>query len=133
MARGDVNGAITVLDAVPSASRAHPHARWVRAGLMNQRGTLTDLADAIDDVGGVTLDPRQRLAFDIGVYDKALRHVITHGNPSQIRIGDVPATSMALRAALERAYRDLADLTPEPTERFALVDRANAVRPWSLT
>lgn len=133
VARGDVNGAITVLDTVPPSSRAHPQARWVRAGLMNQRGTLTDLADAIGDVGGVTLDPRQRLAFDIGVYDRALRHVVTNGDAARIRIGDVPATSLALRSALERSYRELAELTPESSERFALVDRANAVRPWSLT
>lgn len=133
MARGDVNGAITVLDTVPPSSRAHPQARWVRAGLMNQRGTLTDLADAIGDVGGVTMDPRQRLAFDIGVYDRALRHVVTNGDAARIRIGGVPATSLALRTALERSYRELAELTPESSERFALVDRANAVRPWSLT
>lgn len=133
VARGDVNGAISVLDAVPPSSRAHPQARWVRAGLMNQRGTLTDLADAIGDVGGVAMDPRQRLAFDIGVYDRALRHVVNNGDASRIRIGEVPATSLALRTALERSYRELAELTPEASERFALVDRANAVRPWSLT
>ncbi len=133
VAQSDVTGAINVLDAVPSASRAHPQARWVRAGLMNQRGTLTDLADAISDVRGVTLDPRQRLAFSIGVYDRALRHVVTNGNAAQIRIGGVRATSLTLRAALERSYRELADLTAESSERFTLIDRANAVRPWSLT
>ena len=44
----------------------------------------------------------------------------------------MPATDRPLRDALERAYRDLAVLTPPGEERVALVDRANAVRRWTL-
>jgi len=37
------------------------------------------------------------------------------------------------RAALERAFRSLARLAPSDEERFALVDRANAYRPRTMT
>ena len=39
----------------------------------------------------------------------------------------------AQRAALEQAYRSLAKLAPTDQERYALVDRANACRPRTLT
>ncbi len=38
-----------------------------------------------------------------------------------------------MRRGLERALRDLASVTADPAERIALVDEANAVRPWSMT
>ena len=47
-------------------------------------------------------------------------------------IAGVPAQEAPLRDALERAYRDLAALTPAGEERVQLVDRANAVRRWTL-
>ena len=37
------------------------------------------------------------------------------------------------RMAVEKEYRYLADYTPDPLERAALIDRANAIRPWSWT
>jgi serine/threonine-protein kinase PknG len=37
-----------------------------------------------------------------------------------------------VRFGLERAYRLLATLEPDPQARYALVDEANAVRPRTL-
>ncbi len=37
-----------------------------------------------------------------------------------------------LRLGLERAYRALAAMQTDTLERYALVDRANAVRPWTM-
>ena len=50
----------------------------------------------------------------------------------QTTIGNVAATGPELRAAAERAYRDLATLTSDRAERIQLVDAANSVRPRTL-
>jgi serine/threonine-protein kinase PknG len=39
----------------------------------------------------------------------------------------------ALRFGLERGYRALASLTPDPARKVELVDMANAVRPRTWT
>ena len=54
------------------------------------------------------------------------------GPQESVEIAGVPAADRPLRDALERAYRDLAALTPAGEERVSLVDRANTVRRWTL-
>lgn len=49
------------------------------------------------------------------------------------RIGDHPATETGVRDGLETALRSLARDTTDLAERVELVNRANAVRNWSLT
>lgn len=133
LGRDDVPGAIAALDSVPAASRAHPRARWLRAELLRRRGALADLLESMRSVQRLTLDPRQRSSFDASVYEQALEQVRQHGEKPDWRLGQVPVTSDALRRALEKEYRYLADYTPDPHERAGLIDRANAVRPWSWT
>lgn len=133
LGRGDVDGAISALDSVPPGSRAHPRARWLRAELLRRRGGLADLRESVHSVSRLTLDPRQRAHFSAGVYEQALEQVREHGERPDWRLGEVPLTRDALRQALEHEYRFLADYTPDPAERAALIDRANAVRPWSWT
>lgn len=53
--------------------------------------------------------------------------------PTPARIGSVEATETAVRDALEAALRATARDTDDLQERVALVNRANAVRNWSLT
>ena len=45
----------------------------------------------------------------------------------------VGGTRDALRRAVEMEHRFVATYTPDPQERAGLIDRANAVRPWSWT
>ncbi|GAA5161494.1 tetratricopeptide repeat protein [Ornithinimicrobium tianjinense] len=132
-ARDDEDGAIAALDSVPASSRAHPRARWLRAELLRQRGSLADLRESVHGVSRLTLDPRQRSSFNVTIYEQALRQVDEHGEQPGWRLGEVPVTHDGLRRALEKEYRYLADYTPDPLERAALIDRANAVRPWSWT
>ena len=132
-ARDDEDGAIAALDSVPASSRAHPPARWLRAELLRGRGTLADLRESVHSVSRLTLDPRQRAQFNATIYEQALEQVAAHGEKKDWRLGEVPVTQDALRRAVEKEYRTLADYTPDPTERAALIDRANAVRPWSWT
>ncbi|GGK68235.1 serine/threonine-protein kinase [Ornithinimicrobium pekingense] len=133
LGRGDVDGAIRALDSVPAGSRAHPRARWLRAELLRRRGSLADLRESVHAVSRLTLDPKQRALFNATIYEQALAQVAKDGERADWRLGEVPVTRDALRRALEQEYRVLADYTPDPVERATLVDRANAVRPWSWT
>ena len=47
-------------------------------------------------------------------------------------VGSVPATEAGLRAGLESAYRALAREAPLREDRIGFVNRANAVRSWTL-
>ena len=54
------------------------------------------------------------------------------GNPATQVVG-VPMTEPDVRVALEHVYRSAARLSDDPQQRIELVDRANAVRPRTLT
>src|SRR5699024_4461810 len=108
-------------------------ARWLRAELLRQRGSLADLREAVHSVRRLTLDPRQRAQFHATIYEQALAQVARHGEKPDWRLGEVPVTRDKLSRQLEKEYRFLADYTPDPQERAGLIDRANAVRPWSWT
>ena len=50
--------------------------------------------------------------------------------PAKLLGGALAETDV--RLGLERAYRLLASLEPDPEARYALVDQANAVRPQTV-
>ena len=116
---------------MPASSRAHPRARWLRAELLRHRGSLADLRESVHAVSRLTLDPKQRAQFHVTIYQQALERVAKDGPKPDWKLGEVPVTTDALHRALEKEYRFLADYTPDPLERAELIDRANAVRPWS--
>ena len=101
----------------------------------HQRGDGCDdqKRDVEPAMARLTLDPKQRAMFNATIYEQALARVAQDGERADWRLGEVPVTRDALRRALEKEYRVLADYTPDPVERATLVDRANAVRPWSWT
>ncbi len=133
-ARGDSRGAITALDLVPPASSAYGRARWLRAELSVHGGGGPSIYDqALRDGDRLDAAPIQRASFRARVFAQALAEVNAQQPPRGTTIGGYQATPRQLRLALEDAYRRLAALTTEPAERAALVDKANEVRPWSLT
>jgi serine/threonine-protein kinase PknG len=83
-------------------------------------------------IDSVTIDPVDRARLATGVLSAALDVVERSGPRENVTIAGVPAEEAPLRDALERAYRDLAALTPARDERVALVDRANTVRRWTF-
>jgi serine/threonine-protein kinase PknG len=132
-ARGDLDGALAALDLVPATSRGYVEARRQRATLLAGSGRgLTALSDALGSIESVTIDPFDRARLVTGVLDAALVAVADQGPQEQVLIAGVPAQEAPLRDALEHAYRELAALTPAGDERIRLVDRANAVRRWTL-
>jgi serine/threonine-protein kinase PknG len=58
--------------------------------------------------------------------------VRSHGPRPDVNVGGVSATEHPLRAGLEHAYRQLAEMTDDRHERVRLVDRANRVRPRTM-
>jgi serine/threonine-protein kinase PknG len=132
-ARQDLDGALAALDLVPATSRGYVEARRQRAVLLAASGRgLLALSDAMGSIDSVTVDPLDRARLLSGVLDAALGVVQAKGPQEKVFIAGVPAQEAPLRDALEHAYRDLAALTPPGEDRVRLVDRANAVRRWTL-
>jgi serine/threonine-protein kinase PknG len=132
-ARGDVDGAVQALDLVPSTSRSFLAARRQRAATLyeSDRG-LPALGGAMDSLKGVSLDPRTQAELTVAILERALATVLRSGPDTKVMIGPYAARQESLRDGLESTYRALAGTESDESRRFALVDKANAVRRWTL-
>jgi serine/threonine-protein kinase PknG len=132
-ARGDVPGAVQALDLVPSTSRSYPESRRLRAMQLYESGQgLPSLAQAMDSINGVRLDPREQAELTAQILERAVSEVEKKGPNNAVKIGAYPALDETLRDGLEATYRHLATFETEERSRYALVDKANAVRRWTL-
>ena len=134
-ATGNVTGAVDALDLIPTSSRAYAPARQQRGRLLAESGQgLPALTEALRSVDGVPIDPSDKAGLTVSVLENALAWVTSpQGGPNPgITLAGRPATESGVRQGLEAAYRQLAEVTPDPAARTALVDRANSVRPWSV-
>jgi serine/threonine-protein kinase PknG len=131
-ARKDTAGAVAALDMVPSTSRGFTEARRQRAThLYSSDGGLPALAEAMSSLEGVRLDPTEQAELTADILQRALAEV-EHSGPAPLTIGPYRAEDASLRDGLESTYRVLAGSTTDPQRRYELVDRANAVRRWTL-
>ncbi|MEI8408284.1 MULTISPECIES: serine/threonine-protein kinase [unclassified Kribbella] len=131
--RGDLDGAIAALDLVPRTSGAYIRARRQRAGLLAGSGRgLPALAEAMNSINALTIDPVDRANLAADVFRTALAEVQQSGPQEGLRIDGQEATEPALRDGLEATYRQLANHAKSRPERIALVDLANEVRGWTL-
>ncbi|MET7768255.1 tetratricopeptide repeat protein [Nocardia sp. NPDC005366] len=133
---GDPASAIETLRQVRSSSRNYDAARMTLALLLvsppSAQLTQDRLDEAANRLHGLPTE-RRVLELRAAVLDSALRWFCAGGRP------DSPAdtilgcvyTDRGLRKGLESALRAVAYATPDSLVRFALVDRANAVRPRS--
>ena len=128
---------MAALDLVPTTSRGYVESRQLRAEALldGSANDLTALDQAMRTIEGAQVDGPTRQRFAVRILSEALPVVISAGAqaPPGSRIGSVPATETGVRDGLERALRALARDTDDLKERVALVNRANAVRNWSLT
>jgi len=132
-ARGDVLGAVQALDLVPSTSRSYPEARRLRARQLYESGDgLPALAQAMDSISGVRLDPREQSELTAQILERAIAEVDKNGSKSEVKIGPYSADDETLRDGLESTYRQLAGIETDQQRRYALVDKANAVRRWTV-
>jgi serine/threonine-protein kinase PknG len=132
-ARGDVPAAVQALDLVPSTSRSYPEARRLRARQLYESGDgLPALAQAMDSISGVRLDPREQSELTAQILERAIAEVNKNGSKSNVKIGPYSADNETLRDGLEATYRQLAGIETDQQRRYALVDKANAVRRWTI-
>jgi len=140
-----VNGGAAVADggvpagAVPAGgvSAGGVPAAGVSAGGVS----VGDLRQADSRLGVLSLDDLRREQLTVEILRAALDWVSTVPQRPRRR-GEAPAgerilgcepTERALRFGLERGYRALAGLSPDPARRNQLVDMANSVRPRTWT
>ncbi len=131
--RGDVAGAVAALDLVPSTSRSYTEARRLRAIQLYESGQgLPSLAQAMDSLQGVSLNPRDSAELTAAILERAVAEIGKNGPKTGVMIGPYAAREEALRDGLELTYRKLAGTETDDRRRWALVDKANAVRRWTL-
>lgn len=135
LATGDRDGAVRVLDDVPTTSIHSVSARLAGVRIRIASGehgepSDDDLAEAERQLAGVELDEASRAAISSEVFEAALRREcrLDHA-PSGRRVLGCPLAEPDLRRALERCYRTLARHTDDLDRRIELVNKANTVRP----
>lgn len=134
--RGDAQGAVAALDLVPTTSRGYTESRQLRAEVLLSGGSqdVAVLDQAMRTIEASSVSPQVRQQFTVRILSEALPVVSGGaGLPDGARIGSVAATEAGVRDGLENALRMLARDAIDLTERVELVNRANAVRNWSLT
>jgi len=142
LAGGDRAAAIAVLDEVPDSSSRHTPAQVaaIRARLDAAAGPRTeaDLVDAAARLERLGLDPGAHARLSVEICTAALEWLDqTAAVPAPAVTGGTrllgrPLTEREMRLGLESGYRALASLERTALARYALVDRANAVRPRTL-
>jgi len=127
---------VNVLSAVPDTSTQHLAAQIaaVRARLAASdlsALSASDVADAGARLEQLHLDPASLQTLTIEVLEAGLALVggFTAGSGQVLTC---EPTDNGFRLGLERSYRALARLARTPEERYALIDRANEVRPRTL-
>ena len=134
--RGDTQGAVAALDQVPPSSRGFVESRQVRADVLLATGTKRDLAlldQAMRSVESVAMDPTTQRRYTVRILQQALDVVLVVGGARTTKVGSFDATEDGLRDGLEETFRNLARDAARLDERIELVNRANAVRSWTLT
>ena len=140
LAQGARASAVEVLESVPPSS-THFVAAQVAAIKIKTRavgnGSVSegDLADAGSRLERLNLDAERRMRLSAEVLEAAFSWVraAPPGHQTPTRLLGRPLAERDVRFGLERCYRDLARLAHTPDERIELVDRANAIRPRTLT
>ena len=131
---GDLKGAQSALDLVPTTSRGFPESRRLLAQHLRELGgSLPQLAAAVQALDGARLSEVEREQSRVSVFTSA-REVIekTRAEPT-LQIGGYPATDEGMRAGLEEGYRSLARHAGTEQARIGLVDHANQIRNRTLT
>jgi serine/threonine-protein kinase PknG len=139
---GDREAAIAVLDEVPTTSSQQVAAQIaaVRGGLDHRLKPLTetDFVEASTRLERLRLDTQRQASLAIEMYQTALRWLGRTARsagsatpPAGVMLGH-GLTERELRFGLERKYRILATLETDPRAQRALINQANAVRPWTV-
>jgi serine/threonine-protein kinase PknG len=145
LAAGDRPAAIAAVAAVPETSSHHAAAQIAAVRLLVAAGDKvsgSDVHDAGERLVKLSLDDLRREQLTLEILHAALDLVsdtAAGGTPQSgapagyAHILGCEPNERALRFGLERGYRALAGLTPDPARRVDLVDLANQIRPRTWT
>ncbi|MQA60868.1 MAG: protein kinase [Actinophytocola sp.] len=129
--------AVAVLGSVPATSAHFVTAQQaaVRASTAadDAEPTMAELADAGDRLERLDLDGARRGRLESELLEAALAMTSTRDEEelSPVTVLGCLLEEYSLRLGLEERYRALARHAATQRERYALVDRANQVRPWT--
>jgi serine/threonine-protein kinase PknG len=145
LAQGARDGAVQALESIPVTSTHHtaaqvaaikiktrpaPRAAGHPAGQVDER----DLVDAAGRLERLALDAERRTKLSAEVLEAAYGVVKDrNGQPSTASVLGCKLNEREVRFGLERCYRALARLAGSAEQRIELVDRANAIRPRTVT
>lgn len=147
LAQGGRGSAIQTLESIPPTS-THYVAAQVAAIKIKTRATTAggrpgaaigehDLIDAAQRLERLALDAERRTQLSAEVLEAAYGWVQQNGGgqsgASGRKVLGCGLSERELRFGLERCYRALARLAATTEQRIALVDKANAIRPRTLT
>jgi serine/threonine-protein kinase PknG len=132
--------ALSAYERVPESSSSYLDAQsaWI-ACLSDRYGaqapTLGELQAAIARLQALRLDPSREAHLRIEILLAALELLAKNGlaPDANARLGPFVLDERELRFGVERGYRELAHQAVDAKERIRLVDRANALRPRTLT
>ena len=130
---GDTTGAVAAYDQVPQTSAAYVDAQIAATRARLEAHDLASTLVAARTVDGLPLDPARRDGLAAEVMEVALDLVAANGSAPTGTVFGNELTEPGLRLGLERAYRSLAKRATTTDERIDFVDRANQVRPRTLT
>lgn len=137
---GDRAGAVAAYRAVPASSAAFTDAQVASARVLASTSrsvgapSANHLADAARTIETARIDNAERSILAIEMLEQAHAAVLAGELPedAKAQVFGNPLTEEGLRQSLERAYRDMGRVVATAEERFAWVDKANAIRVPSL-
>ncbi|UUV35801.1 protein kinase [Amycolatopsis roodepoortensis] len=143
LAQGARASAIEVLEAVPASSSHHVAAQVAAIKIktrVNGGGkdpvmvSERDLVDASTRLERLQLDAERRTRLSAEVLEAAYGWLNSQNRPTPgTKVLGCALEERDLRFGLERCYRTLARLAGSVDQRVELVDKANAIRPRTLT
>jgi serine/threonine-protein kinase PknG len=132
---GDRAGALEAYERVPDTSSGYIDAQTARIRCLSRDGEgepgLQELLAAGSALEALPLEGEQRERLTADLLESALRMTLSGrgSDDGGVRLLGLPLVERDVRLALEHSYRELARHAPSRTERIALVDDANRVRP----
>ena len=139
VAEGDRQGAVKAYRAVPTSSATYTDAQVATARVLTQfvedaPPDAEDVLAASNTIEGARIDALERTQLAVEVMERSLSGVESGAiaEDESVQVFGNSLTNDGLRTSLERAYREMAKLVATDHERFAYVDKANAVRVPSL-
>jgi serine/threonine-protein kinase PknG len=137
---GDRVGAAAAYRRVPPTSSRYPQAQMALARLLLRPkdgneptvDELTQASLAIESLDGLT-DGIDLHLLRAELFSAAATHQVAKTKALDTMLLKVPLREVDMRRAAETEYRTCARMAPTDDERWRLVDRANGVRPLTLT